>query len=159
VISTLKAGKDPTLPSSYRRISLLDTVGKLFEKIIITRVLRELNERGLLHIEHFGFRPRHRTALQLDLLVEKVNRNFGERRLTSAVLLDVAKAFDTAWVEGLLYKLTILNFPSYLEKTLSSYLRHRTFQSSFKSATSTHRNMRAGLAKADSSPLCFSVCM
>jgi hypothetical protein len=47
VVSILKPGKDPTLPSSYRLITLLDTVGKLFEKILLARVLREVNERGL----------------------------------------------------------------------------------------------------------------
>jgi hypothetical protein len=35
VISILKPGKDPSLPSSYRPISLLDTMGKLFEKILV----------------------------------------------------------------------------------------------------------------------------
>jgi hypothetical protein len=57
------------------------------------------------------------------------------------------KAFDTVWVEGLLYKLTILNFPSYQVKTLSSYLHRPTFQASFNSATATRRNMRAGVAQ------------
>jgi hypothetical protein len=33
VVSILKPGKDHTLPSSYRPTSVLDTVGKLFEKI------------------------------------------------------------------------------------------------------------------------------
>jgi hypothetical protein len=51
VISILKPGKDPTLPSSYRPNILLDTVGKLFEKILLTWVLREVNERGLLSDE------------------------------------------------------------------------------------------------------------
>jgi hypothetical protein len=41
--------------------------------------------------------------LQLARLVERVNRNFDEKRLTGAVFLDVAKAFDTIWVEGILY--------------------------------------------------------
>jgi hypothetical protein len=151
MISVLKPGKDPTLPSSYRPISLVDTVGKLSEKILHTRVLREVKERGLLRGEQFGFRPRHSTALQLARLVERVNRNFDERRLAGAVFLDVIKASDTVWVEGLLYKLTILNFPSYLVKTLPSYLHHRTFQTSFKSATFTRRTMRAGV--------CCSACM
>jgi hypothetical protein len=59
VVSILKPGKDPTLPSSYRPISLLDTVGKLFEKILLARVLREAKERD----EQFGFRPRHSATL------------------------------------------------------------------------------------------------
>jgi hypothetical protein len=79
------------------------------------------------------------------LLKESIETD--ERRLTGAVFLDVAKAFDTVWVKGLLYKLTILNFPSYLVKTLPSYLHSRTFQSSFNSATSTRRNIRAGVAQ------------
>jgi hypothetical protein len=78
VCSILKPGKDPALPLSYRPISLLDTIGKLFEKI----------------------------------LVERITRNFGEKKLTGAVFLDVAKALDTVWIDGLLYKLTLLNFPS-----------------------------------------------
>jgi hypothetical protein len=41
VKSILKTGKDPTLPFSYRSISILDTVGKLFEKILLTRFLSE----------------------------------------------------------------------------------------------------------------------
>jgi hypothetical protein len=72
----------------------------------------------LLRDEQFGLRPRHSTALQLDRLVERVNKSFHERPMTGVVLLDVAKAFNTVWVEGLLYKLTILNFPSYLVKPL-----------------------------------------
>jgi hypothetical protein len=49
-------------------------------------------------------------------LVERINRNSDEKRLTSAVFL------DTKWVKGLLYNLTILNFPYFLEKNKFSYL-------------------------------------
>lgn len=49
--------------------------------------------------------------------MESVTRNFGEKRLTGAAFLDEAQAFDTAWVDGHLYKLTVLNFSSYLVKT------------------------------------------
>jgi hypothetical protein len=159
-VSILKAGKDPTLPSSNKPISLLDTVGKLFEKILLTRVLREVSERGFLRDEQFGFRPMHSTTLQLARLVERVNRNIDEKWLTGAVFLDVAKAFDTVWVKGLLYKLTVLNFPSYLVKTISSYADCRTFQTSFHSATSTCRRMGAGVAQGGLvSPVLFSLYM
>ena len=50
---------NPALPSSYRAISFLDTIGKLFEKILLVRILHVVNERGLMRDEQFGFRPRH----------------------------------------------------------------------------------------------------
>jgi hypothetical protein len=150
VVAILKSVKVPTLPSSYRPVSLLDTVGKVFE-ILLTRVPQQVNEQ-------FGFRPKHSTTLQLARLVERVNRSYDERRLIATVFLDVAKAFDTVWVKGLLYKLTVLNFPSYLVKTVSSYIDCRIFQTSFQLATSTHRVMRAGLAQGGLvSPVLFSL--
>jgi hypothetical protein len=112
-------GEGPSIPSSYRPISILDTTGKLFEKILLSRILSEVSGRGILRDEQFGLRPKHSSALQLARLV-RVTRNFNEKRLTVAVFLDVAKAFDTVWVDGLLYKLIILNFPSYIVKTICS---------------------------------------
>ena len=41
VISILKLEKGPALPLSYPPISLFDTIGKLFEKILLTRILYE----------------------------------------------------------------------------------------------------------------------
>jgi len=69
----------------------------------------------------------------------------------------VAKAFDTVWVEGLLYKFTVLKFLSYLVKTISSYLQSRTFPVTFQSATSC-RGMRYGVAQGGIvSPVLFSL--
>jgi len=100
--------------------------------------------------EQFGFRPRHSTSLQLARLVETRTRNFGEKRLTGAVFLEVAKAFVTVWIDGLLYKLTLLNFPSYIVHTISSYLKGRTFEVSFQTATPSRRGMRTGVAQGGS---------
>jgi hypothetical protein len=97
--------------------------------------------------EQFGFRLRHSTSLQLARLVERITRNFGEKRLTGAVFFDVAKAFDTVWIDSLPYKLTLLNFASYIVHTISSYLRDRTFRASFQTATSSRRGMRAGVVQ------------
>ena len=117
-----------------------------------------MSARGLLLEVQFGFRPKHSTALQLVRLTERVSRNFDERRLAGAVFLYVAKAFDTVWVDGLLYKLATLNFPSYLVKTVYSYLKGRTFEASFQSATSTTRRMQAGVVQGGIiSPVLFSL--
>ena len=76
----------------------------------------------------------------------------------SAVFLDVAKASDTEWVNGLLYKLTILNFPSYLLKTLSSYFNSCTLKASIQIATSTCHCMRPGRAEGGIiSPFLFNL--
>jgi hypothetical protein len=57
VVSILKPGKNSTLPSSRRPTSLLDTVGKLFEKILLAGSYRS-DERDKLREEQFGFRLR-----------------------------------------------------------------------------------------------------
>jgi len=136
----------------------LDTIGKLFEKILLVRILQVVNERGLFWDEQFGFSPKHSTSLQLARLVERITRNFGGKSLTGAVFFDVAKAFDTVWIDGLLYKLTLLNFPSYLFHTISSYLKDRTLEASFQTATSSRRGMQAGIAQGGLiSPVPFSL--
>jgi len=42
VISILNPGKDPALPPSYWPIRLLDTIGKLIEKVLLARILHEV---------------------------------------------------------------------------------------------------------------------
>jgi hypothetical protein len=80
----------------------LDTIGKVFEKILLAKILHEVSERGLMRDEQLRFRSRHSTSLHLARLVERISRNFGEKRLTGAVFLDVTKAFETVWIDGLL---------------------------------------------------------
>ena len=74
-------------------------------------ILCEVSGRGLLRDEQFRLKLKHSTAPQLARLVERVSRNFDKRRMTGAIFLDVTKAFDTVWVDGLLYNLTVLKFP------------------------------------------------
>ena len=68
-----------------------------------------------------------------------------EKGLTDTVFPDVAQAFDTVRVDGLLHKLTVFNFPLYLVKTICSNLHVRTFKVSFQTNTSTCRCMRVGV--------------
>ena len=103
----------------------MDTIVKLFEKILVARILHVMSERGLVRDEQFGFISRHSTSLQLTRLVERITRNIGEKRLTGAVFEVVAKAFDTVWIDGLRYKLALLNFPSYIVHTILFYLKFR----------------------------------
>ena len=140
----VREGPSTAVIQSY--VSLLDTIRILFENILLARILSEVSERELLRDKQFGFRPKHSTSLLLACLFQTVTRNLGEKRLTLAVFLDVAKNFDTIWIEGRLHKLTILNFPSYLLKSISFYLQGRNFEVSFQTAMSSSRGMRARAA-------------
>jgi hypothetical protein len=78
--------------------------------------------------EQLSFRTTHTMSLQLARLFDRITRNFGKKRLRGAIFPDVTKSFDTVWSDGLLYKLTILIFPSYIVHTIASYIRGRTFE-------------------------------
>ncbi|GBP39294.1 Probable RNA-directed DNA polymerase from transposon X-element [Eumeta japonica] len=65
--------KPRDLPASYRPISLLSGLGKLFEKILKTRLSDHLLGKGLIIDEQFGFRPAHSCPQQVLRLVEYVS--------------------------------------------------------------------------------------
>jgi hypothetical protein len=48
--------------------------------------------------------------------------------------------------DGRVYRLTVVNFPSYLVKANSSYLRSWTYEAYFQAATFSRRSIRAGVA-------------
>jgi len=91
-----------------------------------------------------GFRPRQNKPCSWSNSLKEFPGTFA-KRLKGVVFLDVTVPFDTVWNNGI-YKLTLLNFLSYILHTISSYLRVRTFEASFQTATSPHRGMRAGVA-------------
>ena len=55
---------DPTQPSPYRSMTLLDTTGNLYDNILLARMLRGVREHGLLSGEQVGFRAGHRATMQ-----------------------------------------------------------------------------------------------
>jgi hypothetical protein len=72
-IATLpKPSKDPKFPPSLRPISLLSTMGKLFEKLIIRTIQKQSEKRNLLNASKFGFRAHHSTALQCMTLADHI---------------------------------------------------------------------------------------
>ena len=79
-------------------------------------------------------------------LVERVKRNFDEKRLTGEAIIDVAKAFYSVWIEDLLFKITVLEFPSYLVKIITPLPTLSHFVAAFQAATSSCLLMRAGVA-------------
>lgn len=143
VIAIKKPNKDDKMPISYRPISLLPVLAKLFEAAIHTRLLRSASH--VIPDEQFGFRRAHSTSHQLVRVAEHISHNLNLRRSTGMVLLDIEKAFDTVWHEGLLHKLLTLSIPIELVKLVQSYLTNRTFKVFLGDSYSQPRNIPAGV--------------
>lgn len=145
VIPILKHGKSPIVTSSYRPISLLSSLGKLFEKILKEKIYKFIEENELIPKEQFGFRPLHNTTQQIKRITKYIKTSLTEKSSTALVLLDVEKAFDTVWHKGLVYKLIINKFPSFLIKIVQSFLADRTFYVSVNSVYSGKFGVDAGV--------------
>ncbi|GFU50464.1 probable RNA-directed DNA polymerase from transposon X-element [Trichonephila clavipes] len=100
-----KPGKDPHLASSYRPISLPSTIGKLTESIILHRLENFINENNLLNPNQYGFTNKLSTLHPLLRLTEHISEGFQKKKSTGAVFLNIQKAFDRVWINGLTFKL------------------------------------------------------
>ena len=105
IILIAKSGNDLTLPSSYRTISLLPCLSKLFEIVLQSKIKCFLNSENAIPNHQFGFREKHGTVEQVDRVTSEIRKCFEQKKYCSAVFLDVAQAFDKVWHEGLTYKI------------------------------------------------------
>lgn len=102
IIMIKKPNKTEEDVSSYRPISLLPVLSKLFEKLFLKR-LKPLID---LPDHQFGFRNQHSTIDQIHRVTSVIEKVFEEKKYCITVFLDVAQAFDKVWHEGLVYKLS-----------------------------------------------------
>ena len=105
VIPIPKPNKDPQEPDSYRPISLTSHLCKTFEKMLNTRLRWFLDKQGKLDPAQSGFRPGRSTIDNLVQLETKVLTGIANNKYTGAVFIDISKAFDLVWHDGLIYKL------------------------------------------------------
>jgi len=142
ILAFPKPGKDPACPQNYRPISLLSSLSKILERIIHTRLYKDLEP--LLNSHQFGFRRGHSTTQQVLRLVEYVTEGYNLGHHTGAVFLDATAAFDTVWTRGLLYKMARTGFPRGLVAILQSYLTSRHFYVTVDGHPSPHREVANG---------------
>ena len=102
----MKPGKDSYYNgSSYRPISLTSVLGKCMERIIHARLYAYAEHHKILDIEQDGFRKYRGTTQSLLRFTQTVSTGFSENKATLAIFIDMEKAFDSVWKDGLLVKL------------------------------------------------------
>lgn len=143
IVTIPKPGKNSSIPQNRRPISLLNTMGKIYERLIQSRI-QELAFQ-ITPDTQFAFIPQRSTTLQLIRLVEYIKSGFNNQEHTTAVFLDVQKAYDTVWFYGLIFKLIHYKFPDSIIHLIASYLQDRSFQVKIDGALSTQRRIHAGV--------------
>ena len=112
---------------NYRPISLLPICGKIFEKIIFNNLYKYLNANNLITKNQSGFRPGDSTSNQLLYLINEIHEAFDDPKSLEvrAVFLDISKAFDKVWHDGLIFKLKQNGISGSLTKLFGNYLHNR----------------------------------
>lgn len=158
VFPLLKPNKPAHDPLSYRPISLLSILGKIFERLILKRINDHLDEHLIIPNEQFGFRKEHSTGLQILRIFKHVKLKLNAKLSTGFIAFDIEKAFDRVWHAGLLYKLKSNSFPPYLIKLLNSFLTNRTFKVGVGSATSDSFKIPFGVPQGSVlSPILYNI--
>lgn len=125
-----KGKGDPNSPSSYRPLCMLDTAGKLLERLMKPRIETAINTAGGLSQRQHGFRPGKSTAGALKDVVNAFTsaqeKSPHTRPVVLLATLDVKNAFNSLrWIDVLQALKENFNVPSYLMKMTRSYLNDR----------------------------------
>ena len=152
----LKPDKPIILTTSYRPISLISSIMKLFERVIEQRLRSHLEHAGFINKHQSGFRKAKSTDDHLFRLSQSIMESFNRGEHVVAAFLDVEKAFDNVWHNGLRYKIFQLGLPTKMTRWLSDFLVGRLIQVNVNSFLSNQINPKAGVQQGSVlSPLLF----
>ncbi|KAL1446868.1 hypothetical protein WDU94_009856 [Cyamophila willieti] len=130
VVLLPKPGKAPLDPTGYRPLSLLDTMGKLFESLINKRIQGCLN----LSPEQYGFRPKRSTVNAIERVYRfaDVERTMSrrKRKLCLLITVDVRNAFNSAPWDKIVEAMSKKKIPEYLLRMVKSYFTERVLLTS-----------------------------
>ena len=101
---------------------------KLFEWVIEQRLRSYLEDIGFISKYQSGFRQNKSIDDHLLRLSQSIVESFNRREHVVAAFLDVEKAFDNVWHNGLRYKIFMLDLPTKMTRWLSDFLLGRVIQ-------------------------------
>ena len=145
VIPIPKPGKDPSLVTNYRPISLTSCLCKLMEKMANNRLTWYLEKNNILTASQSGARKQHSTLDPLTALEDQVKRGFTLKKITVAVFFDIQKAYDTTWRYSILRSLYNNKLRGELPIFIRNFLSDRTFQTKIDTNLSTTFEIKEGI--------------
>ena len=148
IIPIHKMGKPIDSPASFRPISLTSCVSKLFERIIISRLLFFLESNSILSPRQAGFRLRRSTLDQILCLSQSISDGFNKPRPGSRTILsniDFSKAYDSVWHPALFHKLISAGLPPCFSRWTQSFLSDRRASVVYQNHKSRSFQVRRGV--------------
>ena len=122
IIPIHRMGKPLDSPASFRPISLTSCISKLFEHIILSRLLFFLESNSILSPCQASFCPERSTLDQILYLSKSISDGFNKPRPGSQTILstiDFSKAFGSVWHPGF-FPQTYFGWPPSLLCSLDS---------------------------------------
>ena len=149
---------DKQIISNYRPISLLPVLAKVFERIIFKNLYNHLISNGLITKNQSGFRPGDSCTNQLLSFVHEIHTAFNKCLEVRSVYLDMSKAFDKVWHEGLIFKLEQNGVEGKLLNLFQNYLTNRKQRVVLNGMESNWGEIKAGVPQGSVlGPLLFLV--
>ena len=136
---------DPSFVSSYRPISLLNTIDKVLEKVTHKHVFNFFRDHNILTPLQSGFVPQDSTVNQLVDIYNTFCKALDEGKEVRAVFCDISKAFDRVWHRGILYKLQAVGISGSLLQWFTDYLANRKQRVVLPGAASNWLFIKAGV--------------
>ena len=118
-------------PSNYRGISITSNLGKLFNRVIHTRLLDVIDRDKLISDNQIGFKSNCRTADHLFTIKSIIDNHKLKKKKLFAGFIDLRKAFDTIWRVGLFCKMLKSNIPKCILNILFSMYENTTTKIKF----------------------------
>ena len=86
-------------------MSLLPICGKIFERLIYNSLFEFFISNKLISSNQSGFKPGDSCINQLLSITHEIYKSFDDRYEVRGIFIDISKAFDKVWHNGLIYKL------------------------------------------------------
>ena len=147
VVFILKPGKPVTNEDSYRGLSMLENIFKLYSKILATRISTPL--RHIQDPQQFGF-TEHKGCLEASRTVIDAIHAANRENLPLIVLsTDFYKAFDSISLEHIENCLNFYDFPEKFVTAFMRLVRNGTMQFEVNSMLSDDHVLGSGVGQGD----------
>ena len=143
---------DDTNLSIYRTISLLPSISKIFEKVILEQLSTYLDNNNLIHKHQYGFRKHHSTEYAALHIIDYLNYELDLKNTPINLFLDLSKAYDSLCHEILLSKLQHYGICNVAINLIKSYLENRKQYVQFDTCITHMKSIRQYL-----DPLCLYI--